>query len=79
MSLVTGTADIENGLGLTVDLRGEAGSHLVGWRAKRHTGLIDIDLRESYDPLDFWDPVMADRSGSIILDPGRPDRLRDRG
>jgi dCTP deaminase len=67
--LVTGEADIENGLALTVDLQGEAGAAHVGWRAKRHTGIIDVDARGVLDPLDYWDPVHAHRMGGIVLDP----------
>ena len=67
--LVTGEADIENGLALTVDLKGQAGAAHVGWKAKRHTGVIDVDERNVLDPLDYWDPVHASREGSIVLDP----------
>jgi dCTP deaminase len=67
--LVSGTADINNGLGLTIDLKGENGSTLVGWRAKRHTSVIDIDKRAALDVRDFWEAVDADRSGTIVLDP----------
>ena len=41
----------------------------VGYRAKPHTGLIDLDLVGHYDPADFWEPVTA-RDRRIILDPG---------
>ena len=66
--LVDGTADIDNGLALTVDLVGDA-QRQVGWRARRHTGVIDIDRRSALDPLDYWEPVYATRAGSIVLDP----------
>jgi dCTP deaminase len=67
--LVDGEADIDNGLALSVDLKGDAAMQQVGWRAKRHTGIIDIDERGVLEPLDFWEPVRASRSGSIVLDP----------
>jgi dCTP deaminase len=67
--LVDGVADIENGLALTVDLRADAAGRQIGWRAKRHTGIIDVDRRDALDPFDYWDPIMANRAGSIILDP----------
>jgi dCTP deaminase len=67
--LVDGPADIDNGLALSVDLRGDSLSKQVGWRAKRHTGIIDIDLRASLDPLDYWEPIPASRSETIVLDP----------
>jgi dCTP deaminase len=66
--LVDGLADIESGLALTVDLQGDA-QRQVGWRARRHTGMIDIDKRGLLEPLDYWEPIFASRSGSIVLDP----------
>jgi dCTP deaminase len=66
--LVDGFADIENGLALTADLKGDV-QRQVGWRARRHTGIVDIDRRGMLDPLDYWEPIYASRSGSIVLDP----------
>jgi dCTP deaminase len=66
--LVTGNADIENGLAFSVDLRGD-GDKLVGWRAKRHTGLIDIDKKDALKAKDYWDPIYANSSGTLVLDP----------
>jgi dCTP deaminase len=67
--LVDCDADIEAGLGLSVDLKGEAGTNQVGWRAKHHTNIIDIDKRGVLDPHDFWDPIEPSKSGNIVLDP----------
>jgi len=66
--LVDGAADIDNGLALTVDLQGDS-QRQVGWRARRHTGVIDIDKRDALDALDYWEPIYASRNGSIVLDP----------
>ena len=66
-TLVTGEAHIDGGLGFSVDLRPEKGT-LVGWRAKPHTGVIDLDLINHYAPRDFWEEVHAEH-GRIILDP----------
>ncbi len=67
--LVDCEPNIEGGLGLSVDLQGEAGAHHIGWRAKHHTNIIDIDKRGALDPLDFWDPIGPSKSGNIVLDP----------
>ncbi len=66
--LVTGDAVISEGLGFSVDLRpGTDG--LVGYRAKPHTGVIDLDRIGQYDPREFWEEIRTtDRR--IILDPG---------
>ncbi len=41
----------------------------VGFRAKRHSGVIDLDCIEAHDPFDFWEP-METRKGRVVLDPG---------
>ena len=66
--LVSGDADIDNGLALSIDLLGESGSR-IGWRAKRHTGIIDVDKRDALSPGDFWESVEAHPEGHMILDP----------
>jgi dCTP deaminase len=66
--LVNGAARISDGLAFSVDLRPRDG-RLVGYRAKPHTGLIDLDRVGHYDPADYWEPVTA-QAGRIILDPG---------
>lgn len=66
--LVDGTARIDEGLGFSVDLRPATGT-LVGYRAKPHTGVIDLDRIGHYDPAAYWEEVHSD-NGQIILDPG---------
>lgn len=68
MPLVDGPAVIQDGLGFSVDLR-LPGSDLVGYRAKPHTGVIDLDRIGAYDPAEYWEEVRS-RDGRIILDPG---------
>ncbi len=59
---------IQDGLGFSVDL--DLGdTSLVGYRAKPHTGVIDLNLINHYDPRDYWEEVHSD-NGRIILDPG---------
>ena len=66
--LVDGEAVIDDGLGFSVDLRPASGN-LVGYRAKPHTGVIDLDRIGQYDPAEYWEDVRSD-NGQIILDPG---------
>jgi dCTP deaminase len=66
--LVDGTAMIDDGLGFSVDLRPVSGT-LVGYRAKPHTGVIDLDRIGHYDPAAYWEEVHSE-NGQIILDPG---------
>lgn len=65
--LVDRDAVIAEGLGFSVDLQMDGG--LVGYRAKPHTGVIDLDRIGHYDPGEYWEDVRA-TNGQIILDPG---------
>jgi dCTP deaminase len=60
---------IRNGVPVTVDARGEKSDGLIGYKAKSHSGLIDIDKTRHYDVLDYWEPVHAPRKGGLVLDP----------
>ncbi len=66
--IVSGEAMISDGLGFSVDLKPATGT-LVGYRAKPHTGVIDLSKLAHYDPKDFWEDVHTE-DGWIILDPG---------
>ena len=63
-------ADLAGGVALSVDLSGENSSGFVGYRAKRHTGVVDVDRRGGYGVDEFWEPIPARPDGSLILDPG---------
>jgi dCTP deaminase len=65
--IVAGDADISNGIALTVDLKGWDG--LVGYRAKRHAGLIDVDKPGVHEVGDFWEQVRARPDATVVLDP----------
>jgi dCTP deaminase len=59
---------IEDRIGVTLDLEcAELG--LTGWRAKKHTDIIDIDRRAHYEVEDFWEPIRANPKYGLILDP----------
>ena len=66
--IVSGDPVISGGLGFSVDLK-PSDDTLVGYRAKPHTGVIDLAKLAHYDPSDYWEEVRTDR-GWIILDPG---------
>lgn len=68
VGLVSGTAVISEGLGFSVDLDPADGT-LVGYRAKPHGGVIDLDNIAGYEPDEFWEEVHTGE-GRIILDPG---------
>jgi dCTP deaminase len=61
--------DLSDGVPVGVDLVGFGTDKFIGYRAKRHTGLIDMDRRASYDVAEFWEPIRARHDRSLILDP----------
>jgi dCTP deaminase len=64
-----GKEDIGSGIAVTVDLAGPDGAS-VGYRARRHTDLIDLGKVDHYDPGDFWEPLRTEPDRTIILNPG---------
>jgi dCTP deaminase len=62
-------ATIDDGLRVSVDLEGRQSGGVIGYRAKAHAGLIDIDRVGHYEIADYWDPVHAPERGGLILDP----------
>jgi dCTP deaminase len=60
---------IRNGLVFTVDVAGDKATGIVGYKARRHTDVIDIDRISYYDPRDFWEAVYPLRGDGIVLDP----------
>ncbi len=65
--LIDSMPKIDGGLGFSVDLKPEKGS-LVGYQAKPHTGIIDLNKVKTYNREDFWQEVHSSDS-KIILDP----------
>ena len=64
----TEDADISGGIALTVDLAGDT-KGLVGFRARRHTGVVDVDKPDAYPVEDYWDPIYVKDKRRLILDP----------
>jgi dCTP deaminase len=53
----------------SIDLSSGCSSGIVGWRARRHAGVIDLGMVGRHRIADFWEPVRAE-GGRIVLDPG---------
>ncbi|WEX09071.1 2'-deoxycytidine 5'-triphosphate deaminase [Chelativorans sp. AA-79] len=56
------------GIALSIDLEGGPDG-LVGYRAKHHTSLIDVDRKAAHEIHDFWEPLYNHGSKDLILDP----------
>ena len=65
--ITSGEVNIDGGLALSVDLRAMDKNGPVGFRAKRHSALVDVDKKAALDVLDYWEPIW--KQGSLILDP----------
>jgi dCTP deaminase len=61
---------ISGGVAVSVDLAGFDETGLIGYRAKRHTGLIDVDKPGAHAVLDFWEPIHDRGRRDLVLDPG---------
>jgi dCTP deaminase len=62
-------AMIDKGLRMSIDLQGSDDPEIIGYKAKGHAPLIDLEKVDYYDPLEFWDPIYRPKSNSIILNP----------
>ena len=60
---------VNDGLWISVDLEGDAHGGVVGYRAKRHAPLIDLSRINYYEPLEFWEPLVADAQRTLVLNP----------
>jgi dCTP deaminase len=67
--LVDGALNLRDGLVLRVALDSAAFGGIVGYRAQKHTDVIDVDRVGAYRVDDYWDRLPA-RDGRLILDPG---------
>jgi len=61
---------ISGGVPFSVNLIGDDNDGLVGYRAKRHTGVIDLEKIAHYDQRDFWEPLYVRCGEGLILNPG---------
>ena len=62
---------IQDGIGLSVNLTPQKDTELVGWRARKHAGLIDVDVVGGKPAARFWEAVtLRDLTkGGLVLNP----------
>jgi dCTP deaminase len=61
--------EIVNGVPVRVDLQGRRSGGVIGYKARSHAGLVDIDRIAHYDVAEYWEAVHAPVRGGLILDP----------
>ncbi|MGI9488767.1 MAG: 2'-deoxycytidine 5'-triphosphate deaminase [Geminicoccaceae bacterium] len=58
------------GVPVTVNLAGDVEEDsVIGYRARKHAGLIDLRNLAHYDVADFWHVLRANRDRTLVLDP----------
>jgi dCTP deaminase len=69
VGLVEGDAAIREGLNLRISLAPVGPSGLVGYRARRYAGVIDLDENGAYEIGQFWEEVRLGEDQRLVLDP----------
>ena len=64
----SGDLEILNTQTVSIDLKGIDESGIVGWRARRHAGLVDVSGVGAHAARDYWEPLYSD-NGQLVLDP----------
>jgi len=67
--LVDGVLNLRGGLLLSVGLAPTADG-IIGYRAQKHTDILDVDCVNAYEMGDFWEPLRLRADRRLILDPG---------
>ena len=67
-SLPLSELKVNNGLFMSVNLRAEE-DDILGYKAKKHRDLIDLDKIDHYAISDFWEPILARDDDHLILEP----------
>jgi len=62
-------AVINEGLWISVSLRGHV-SDILGYRARPHAPVVDIEKVAYYELSEFWEPILASPRSHVILNPG---------
>lgn len=58
-----------SGVDMSIDLQGHGDNKIIGYRGKRHTGVVDVDKRSALAVNDFWEPIYNVGDRTLILDP----------
>jgi len=53
---------------VSIDLDGSAAGDVIGYRAKRHSGLVDLRGLNAHAASEYWEPLYAP-NGTLVLDP----------
>jgi dCTP deaminase len=69
--LVDNDIVVRDGLVLSLALSlSDSPEEIIGYKAQKYTGIIDVDNVDAYEWQDFWEPIYKRRDHQLILDPG---------
>lgn len=54
---------------VSIDLKGAGSDAIIGYRARRHSGVVNVSGVGAHKSSDYWEPLRAPY-GTLILDPG---------
>lgn len=61
---------LENSLTMGIALAPDAEiGEVVGWRARRYTGVLDMTRERAHDPFEYFEPIRAPKHGRFIVEP----------
>ncbi len=63
-------ANIQQGLWITLDLRGERENEVVALKARKNAPVIHLGKVGFYEPDEFWEPIRSRPDRGMVLDPG---------
>jgi len=69
VGLVEGEASIREGLNLSISLAPIPPTGLVGYRARRYAGVVDVDAVGAYEANQYWEAVKLGEDRRLVLDP----------
>ena len=69
VGLVEGEASIREGLNLSISLAPIPSLGLVGYRARRYAGVVDVDAVGAYEVGQYWEAVQLGEDRRLVLDP----------
>jgi len=62
-------ASISRGLFMSADLSGKGNGGIVGYKSKKNSHVVDLTKRGHYNIEDFWEPIVRNDKGCLILEP----------
>lgn len=60
---------ISNGMFMSVDLVGDKGSSIIGYKSKKNSHVVDLTKIDHYRIEDFWEPLKRNKKSMLILEP----------